>query len=69
MAAAPPERRVAPSDPGGTLPPMRAPPFDAAAWHAAHPEYDWARGLVGNIPSGPWAVFSVGDSASARPTG
>jgi hypothetical protein len=43
-----------------------APPFDAAAWHAAHPEYDWAKGLVGDIPSGPWTVFGAGDSASAR---
>jgi hypothetical protein len=40
-----------------------APPFKADAWHAQHPEYDWAKGLVRDIPSGPWALFSAGESS------
>ncbi len=43
-----------------------AAPFKADAWHAKHPEYDWAKGLVRDIPSGPWTVFTAGDSAAKK---
>ncbi len=43
-----------------------APDFKADAWHAKHPEYDWAKGLVRDVPSGPWTVFSIGDSAANK---
>ena len=37
--------------------------FKADAYLAKHPEYAWTKGLIRDIPSGPWAVFSAGDSA------
>jgi len=40
--------------------------FKADAFLAAHPEYAWAKGLIRDIPSGPWARFVAGDSANKK---
>ena len=37
-----------------------APDFIAADFLKAHPEYDWARGLLRDLKSGPWTIFSSG---------
>ena len=37
-----------------------APAFKADAFHAAHPEYNWARGLTRDMPTGAWTEFSSG---------
>jgi hypothetical protein len=36
--------------------------FDAAAFLAAHPQYDWMTGLLKDRPAEPWVVFSSGEA-------
>jgi len=40
--------------------------FKADAYLAQRPEAAWAKGLLRDIPSGPWTVFSAGDSAAKK---
>ena len=40
--------------------------FNADSYLARHPEQDWAKGLLRDMPSGPWAIFSAGESAAAK---
>jgi Phospholipase B len=35
--------------------------FQAGAYLAKHPEQSWAKGLLRDMPSDPWAVFSAGE--------
>ena len=37
------------------------PAFDAAAFLAAHPQFEWMAGLLKDRPQGPWAEFSSKD--------
>ncbi len=36
-------------------------PFNAAAYLEAHPQYDWLSGLIHDLPSQPWMVFTAGE--------
>ena len=40
--------------------------FNADSYLARHPEQDWAKGLLRDMPSGPWAIFSAGETAPAK---
>ncbi len=37
-----------------------APDFKAEAYLQQHPEYGWARGLLRDMPTGPWTLFAAG---------
>ena len=37
-----------------------APDFKADAFLAAQPQFGWMRGLLRDMPSGPWTRFSAG---------
>jgi hypothetical protein len=37
-----------------------APDFKADAYLKLHPEFGWARGLLRDMPTGPWALFAAG---------
>jgi hypothetical protein len=39
-----------------------APDFNAEAYLQQHPEYGWARGLLRDMPTGPWTLFTAGDA-------
>jgi hypothetical protein len=43
------------------------PPFDAAAFLAAHPQFEWMSGLLKSRPAEPWVEFRAGEKASQRP--
>ena len=36
-------------------------PFDAKAYLEAHPQYDWMSGLIKDLPTQPWTVFTAGE--------
>jgi len=38
--------------------------FDAQAFLDRHPQFDWMRGLLKNLPSEPWTVFRAGEPAA-----
>jgi len=40
--------------------------FKADAYLAQRPEAAWAKGLLRDIPSGPWSLFAAGDSATRK---
>jgi hypothetical protein len=40
--------------------------FDATAYLAAHPQFDWMRGILDDRPSQPWTTFIAGDRAQSR---
>lgn len=40
--------------------------FKADAYLAQHPEHAWAKGLLRDMASGPWAIFSVGEDAAKK---
>jgi hypothetical protein len=37
-------------------------PFDATKFLAAHPQFDWMRGILRSRPAQPWTVFRAGES-------
>jgi hypothetical protein len=39
--------------------------FDAAAFLAAHPPYEWMAGLLRSRPAEPWVIFTAGEKAPA----
>src|SRR5512138_2965426 len=41
-------------------------PFDAAAFLAAQPQFDWMGDILKSRPSQPWAVFRAGDRSGGR---
>ncbi len=43
--------------------------FDAAAFLAARPQFDWMAGILKSRPSEPWVVFRAGDRAGPRAAG
>jgi hypothetical protein len=40
--------------------------FKAEAYLARHPEYGWMKGLLRDMPSGPWTLFGAGMKAEPR---
>jgi hypothetical protein len=40
--------------------------FKADAYLAQRPEAAWAKGLLRDIPSGPWSLFAAGDTATKK---
>ena len=39
------------------------PAFDAAAFLAAHPQFEWMAGLLKDRPRGPWTEFTAAETA------
>jgi phospholipase B-like protein len=39
--------------------------FNLSVFLKAHPEYEWQRDIAGDLPAGPWALFSFSNGAPA----